>query len=593
MKSMIKKIALPFEIACLIFKHSREYFLFFIPQVFFSALLPLLYVYAPKLIIEALSEGNDYYVIFKIIAVFCSIALILNLIISYLNKKISYCIEKFSRKLSSEVGEIVMNLSLSEIENTKERDNIRLASNVAGTIGFCETIRIIIQNIITIIGYIGIVSNLNVQFILIVIMLLLVKIVFTFINYKANIRLRIISAQNDRTGNYLSSLCYFNQGAAKEIRVNNIHSWFLEKVKEYRKSMVKLQYKEFKRNLIFDSVHAILSAVSSFLILWQLSSYYITKDISIADFTLYFATITALNISLATITDLIAQYNQQLKNVADYKQLKRMAKGKEEKLSTNESPFEIPETIEVCFYDVWFAYPESDDFTLRGINIIINNCEKLVVVGNNGAGKSTFIKLLCKFYRPTKGKITMNGIDIWDIPNELYYKIIGAVFQDFVTFAFTISENISMNESENDLSDIVSKAGLSNFMSKLPNGIQTYVSKKFSSEGIELSGGQGQKIALARALYKNAPILILDEPTASLDLMAESELYEKFMTTTDNKTAIFISHRLAASQIADHIAVFSNGKIVEYGTHMELLSLKGLYAEMFEKQSKPYILEEV
>lgn len=174
-----------------------------------------------------------------------------------------------------------MNLSLSEIENTKERDNIRLASNVAGTIGFCETIRIIIQNIITIIGYIGIVSNLNVQFILIVIMLLLVKIVFTFINYKANIRLRIISAQNDRTGNYLSSLCYFNQGAAKEIRVNNIHSWFLEKVKEYRKSMVKLQYKEFKRNLIFDSVHAILSAVSSFLILWQLSSYYITKDISI------------------------------------------------------------------------------------------------------------------------------------------------------------------------------------------------------------------------------------------------------------------------------------------------------------------------
>lgn len=152
------------------------------------------------------------------------------------------------------------------------------------------------------------------------------------------------------------------------------------------------------------------------------------------------------------------------------------------------------------------------------------------MVGNNGAGKSTFIKLLCKFYRPTKGKITINGIDIWDIPNEQYYKIIGAVFQDFVTFAFTISENISMNENENDLSDVVLKAGLTDFLSKLPNGLQTYISKKFSPEGIEISGGQGQKIALARALYKNAPILILDEPTASLDLIAESELYEKFMT---------------------------------------------------------------
>jgi ABC-type multidrug transport system fused ATPase/permease subunit len=136
--------------------------------------------------------------------------------------------------------------------------------------------------------------------------------------------------------------------------------------------------------------------------------------------------------------------------------------------------------------------------------------------------------------------------------------------------------------------DVLEKSGLSEFIANLNDGEKTYISKKYSSKGIELSGGQGQKIALARALYKNAPVLILDEPTANLDVKAESELYENFMKTAFDKTAIFISHRLAASQIADHIAVFSNGEIVEYGTHKELITKNGLYAEMFEKQRKPY-----
>jgi ABC-type multidrug transport system fused ATPase/permease subunit len=193
--------------------------------------------------------------------------------------------------------------------------------------------------------------------------------------------------------------------------------------------------------------------------------------------------------------------------------------------------YEFPENIEIEFSDVWFAYPGSDNYVLQGINIKITNREKLAVVGYNGAGKSTFIKLLCKFYQPTKGKITLNGNDIREIPNEKYQQIISAVFQDFATLAFTISVNISMGESGGDLPKVILKAELSEFITSLPNGTDTFISKKFSSESIELSGGQGQKIALARALYKNAPILILDEPTASLDLKAESELYETFMKT--------------------------------------------------------------
>ena len=588
MKSYKNKIKIPFEVISLIFKYSPSYFVFFIPQVIFSAFLPLLYVYAPKFIIEALTEGKDYYNIFRIIIVFCGIALLLNIITCYLDVKITYCTEKFSRKLSAEIGETVMNLSLSELECTTERDNIRLAGDAAGTIELCETIRKIIQNFITLIGLVSIVCKLNTDFLFILIVLLTVKIIFTYINYKKNIELRRLSAQNDRTGNYLTNLCYFNQGAAKEIRVNCIQSWFLIKVKNFRQKMVKLQYKEFRRNLIFDSINAILFAISSFFILWILSVYYLDNVISIADFTLYFTTISVLNTTLWTITDLIAQYHKQLEKAADYKNLKKLTEKNKENLLLSKIFCTTPSTIEICFSNVWFAYPGSKNYVLRDINIIINNREKLVVVGYNGAGKSTFIKLLCKFYYPTKGKITLNGVNIWDIPNEQYNKIIGAVFQDFVTFAFTISENISMNENNDDLSDVISRADLADFINKLPSHDQTYISKKYSSEGIELSGGQGQKIALARALYKNAPVLILDEPTASLDLKSECELYENFIKTSINKTSIFISHRLAASQIADHIAVFSSGEIVEYGTHKELMDKNGLYAEMFERQSRLY-----
>ena len=589
MKFIKNKLTAPFEIFNLIYKNSPRYFILFIPQVIFSAVLPWLYVYVPKLIIEALTEGKNYNEIFLIIIFLGGASLILNLSIGYLNKKISYYTEYFSLKLSFETGRLVMNLSLSEIENTSERDNIRLAGNASETIKLCDITGKLIQNIITLIGFIGIISILNIKFFILVAILFIVKIIFTSISYKANIILRTQTAQNERTGNYLTNLCYFNEGASKEIRSNCIQSWFLNKVKGYRNKLVELQFREFRRNLIFDSINSIMYAISSFYILWSLSVYYINKVISIADFTLYFSTITAMSSTLGIITDLVAEYNKQLKNSADFKKLKFLSEQNEDKLLSGVSPFIAPTDIEINFSDVWFKYPGCDCYVLRNINIKISDREKLVIVGYNGSGKSTFIKLLCKFYRPSSGKITLNGKDIWEIPNEQYYRILGAVFQDFALLAFTISENITMSENDENISDVLEKSGLSEFIANLNDGEKTYISKKYSSKGIELSGGQGQKIALARALYKNAPVLILDEPTASLDVKAESELYENFMKTAFDKTAIFISHRLAASQIADHIAVFSNGEIVEYGTHKELIAKNGLYAEMFEKQRKPYI----
>ena len=248
------KLKAPFEIFHLIYKNSPGYFIFFIPQVICSAVLPWLYVYIPKLIIEALTGGRNYNEIFLIIIFFCGAGLILNLSIGYLNKKISYYTEYFSLKLSFETGRLVMNLSLSEIENTSERYNIRLAGNASETIKLCDITGKLIQNIITLIGFIGIISILNIKFFILVAILFIVKIIFTSISYKANIILRTQTAQNERTGNYLTNLCYFNEGASKEIRSNCIQSWFLNKVKGYRNKLVELQLRGFRRNLIFDNV---------------------------------------------------------------------------------------------------------------------------------------------------------------------------------------------------------------------------------------------------------------------------------------------------------------------------------------------------
>ena len=583
------KLRLTFNVIQLIAKYSPEYFLIFVPQIVLISVLSLLNVYMPKLIIDALVQNKKYPYIAQIILLFCVVSLVFNILIKYIETKNTLCVERFSKKMSDKIGQFVMDLELSRVENTKEKDNIRLAGNASGTIALLEVIKNLIQSVFTLVGFIVIVSKLSITFFLIVFVIVLVRIIFITLNYKFGTKLRVQVAQNNRVGDYLSSLCYFNPGAAKEIRTNSLHEWFLGKVVEFRKIMIKFQYNEFGRNLLFDSVNAVIYAISSFYILWCLANYYMNGVISIGDFTLYFTTITSMISILVNIAGLVTQYNRHIQNVSDFKRLENlMTKEENHSLSSNLSQ-DIESDIVIEFSNVCFAYPGTVDYVLKNINITINNGEKLVIVGYNGAGKSTFIKLLCKFYRPSSGIITLNGKDIWKIPNSEYYKLLSAVFQDYATLAFTISENICMSNEQENLSEIIKNVGLSDFIDRLPERGKTYISKRFSSDGIELSGGQEQKIALARAVYKNAPVLILDEPTASLDVKAENDLYENFIKNSINKTVIFISHRLAVSQIADKIAVFSEGRIVEYGTHKELVNSNRIYAEMFRKQSEPYL----
>ena len=244
---------------------------------------------------------------------------------------------------------------------------------------------------------------------------------------------------------------------------------------------------------------------------------------------------------------------------------------------------------EIEFRHVSFAYPKTDRKVLDDVNIKIAPGEHLSIVGLNGAGKTTFIKLLCRLYDPTEGEILVDGVDIREYDYKQYMEQFAPVFQDFKLFAFSVAENIAFTDKDADVSTLTDRVGLHDFVEGLPKGTETNIFKFFDEEGVEPSGGEQQKLAIARALYKDAPVVILDEPTAALDPIAEYDIYRQFNSLVGGKSAFYISHRLSSCRFCDRIAVFSDGHIAEYGTHAELEKIEGgIYAEMFEAQAKYY-----
>jgi len=246
---------------------------------------------------------------------------------------------------------------------------------------------------------------------------------------------------------------------------------------------------------------------------------------------------------------------------------------------------------DVEFRDVSFKYPGTDTYALRHVNIKFNVGERLAVVGMNGSGKTTFIKLLCRLYDPTEGEILLNGINIRKYDYREYMNIFSVVFQDFKLFSFSLAQNVaaSVNYDSERVISCLKEAGFADRLETLPNGIETGIYKDFDEEGVDVSGGEAQKIALARALYKDSPFIILDEPTAALDPVAEYEIYSKFNEIVGDKTAIYISHRLSSCRFCDKIAVFDHGSVVQMGTHDALVSDEGgKYHELWYAQAQYY-----
>lgn len=375
---------------------------------------------------------------------------------------------------------------------------------------------------------------------------------------------------------------------AKDIRLFHMQDWLTGKqhgfLEEKQKKMV------YSRNLwIVNSGFGHIENIVSEIVIYGMLIYSVLgKDLSVGDFTLYLGLATVFTEALKNILYSLGAFKQNSMQVDDFRSFMDLRTEEEG------GSLPVPQTDRYTFVfeNVSFRYKGAEDYALKDLNLTFEPGKRLAVVGLNGAGKTTFIKLLLRLYDVTEGRILLNGTDIRRFRREEYYRLFAPVFQNVELFAFPMSENVSMDSPENTDRELAGKyliqAGLGEKLESLEKGVDTELLKVIYDDGIDLSGGERQKLALARALYKNAPVIVLDEPTAALDALAEYQLYRDFDEMIGKKSAVYISHRLSSTRFCDDIAMFRAGEMIEYGAHEELLQKGGAYAEMFEIQAQYY-----
>ena len=377
---------------------------------------------------------------------------------------------------------------------------------------------------------------------------------------------------------------------AKDIRMFGLGPWMNE---VWRKSMSLFRAFLRKRESVYlwinltDLLLTLIRNGAAYAYLLWLT---LTTGMSAAEFLLYFTAASGFTQWVTGILDMFNQLHREsldlstVREYLEYPELFRFEDGEP-------LPKDLSTPCEIKLENVSFRYPKAEKDTLHHINLTIHPGEKLAIVGLNGAGKTTLVRLVCGFLDPTEGRVLLNGEDIRRYDRRAYYELFSAVFQDFSVLEASVAENVAQRVEGIDTDRVMAcldQAGLTEKVMSLPKGVATAIGRQVFEDGVELSGGQTQRLMLARALYKDGPILVLDEPTAALDPIAEEDIYRKYSGMTGGKTSLFISHRLASTRFCDRILFLEQGRIAEEGTHNELLARGGGYAKLFDVQSQYY-----
>ena len=547
----------------------------------------LLNSYAPKYVLSFIEDDLPFNTIIMYTVIICLIMMILDVISTT-------CYNSFEfeyRKTEGYVEKKRMDkLFHTDFKNMESPDFLDYAQRAKTALnrgkGFhgvlYQSRNFIAQGTLMILSaaLIGI-QNLLMMIIFIVISFGIVKI-SSFFTKRVKIKFSDAMAPTWRKMNYLESTTK-NFDFAKDIRLFNMSNAFFNQLSGVNETYKELNRKHHNRMVLWEvSLGSVLIVQKILMYTWLVYNV-VTGAYQISDFVLYVGYVNWIYSDMRTNSLMINDY----RNFVDWKEDRETADEKDGHITEiNLDKFEFR------FENVSFKYPGHDNYVLKNVNLTIKNGAKLAVVGVNGAGKTTFIKLMMKLYEPSEGRILLNDVDIKEYNREEYFKLFSPVFQNVECFAMPIYQNISFAEEDktdmNKINEVLEQSGLSEKINSYEKGIHTNLLKIFDKEGIDLSGGEKQRLAMARALYKDGKVVILDEPTAALDALAEDRMYREFENMIYGKTAVFISHRLGSTRFCDKIAMFEDGTIVEEGTHEELMAKNGKYAYMFGIQSQYY-----
>lgn len=579
-----------------IWKWDKAFYLFFIPSIPLAVLLPLVATYFPKVLIDSIESQQSVQKVIIIIGVYFGALLIVKLFNNLCKSKLLMRQYNLSCLYQHAISEKHMRTDYANTDNpeaiTKYKHAMRDACSGQCAPEFIwQSLLSLFISLLGIFTYGSVIATVSPW-------ILLLLFLSAFITYLVNRWQRNYIEKNKDKWTTIDRKIGYLQGFserfdhAKDIRIYGMSGWLTDMLAGFQMERFGWTKKVSARTLGGTFINALLVLIQNGAAYAGLIVMVFNNEIGAGDFVFYFGAITGFSAWLNGIGNEVNDIIHKSIKIGYYRDYFEI----EEKYNHGEGcpmPTEQELPVDIELNNVSFKYASADGeiYALKNVNLKIDKGEKLAIVGANGAGKTTLVKLMCGFYYPSEGEIKLNGHAIADYNIEDYYSLFSAVFQDIYLLPVTIAEFVSSSEKEIDrdrVMDVIRQAGLADKINSLPNGIDSRLMKGVFDDSIEMSGGEKQKLMLARALYKDAPVIVLDEPTAALDPIAENELYLKYNELTANKTSVYISHRLASTRFCDRIVYLENGEIVESGSHDELMKLGGKYAHMFELQSHYY-----
>lgn len=588
-KLLLKTISYSFKLT---FASSKLMVLLTFLLRILEIIFPFVYLYITKDIFDGLVKENvDMSLMVTYILLFIGLIIIRNIVstaASITSKTVS---EKTAHKYDTDILEKINKTPMEVIDSSMGRDIFDELRQVGYSINSLPTTIIaLISTLISLCIAIGILIKLNVWFLILFLAASIPGIIFEVFMKRKIEDLRRKTAPDVRKFSYYRWMLT-DAWPAKDVRMYDLTDPIKERYKEERDKYVKENKRLDLKQLLISFPIQFISRIGVIIFTIFIILQALDRKITIGDITLYIGTAGTVSGSIITLLSTIALWLtaivDRMRFLFDF--LSMYSPEDRQGIRV------IDKFDSLEFNDVYFKYPSSEQYVLKGVSFRLEKGDKLSIVGINGAGKSTIIKVMLGFYQIESGEILINGYPMADYGMKEIRKMFTVLFQNYVQYPLTLRENIALScieEKDNDEKIITAmkQSGFYNDSKNFSNGLDTYMSRQFDDEGMEVSKGQWQKVALSRAYYKNADIIIFDEPSSALDAEAEEKIFQNFSGISKKRTGIMISHRISSSKISNKVIVLDEGKIIESGTHQELIAFDGLYAKLYNLQMKKYTM---